>query len=202
MRHSLARRTQLAVYLTTLVVGVLLAAVPSLADTVTFNDLTDTLTMSTGTSTTACPASVTMELFGRVLTTEGCIAIMTGPTGSTSFTAPSLTLIGGDNGRVSDAIIIAPDLLNTDMAAVTFLSDPIEEMPFLCSVEGGCPITENGQLQTGAQITWKNASGSNVGTDQIQFRSDAEVVPEPASLVLLGGGLLAMAGYLRRRQSA
>jgi PEP-CTERM motif len=181
------------------VVSMAVAAAPSRASssTVTFNDLTDTLTASATSNriTTTC-GFIHITLMGRNLTPEGCTATITGPSGSSSFTAPSMVFIGGDNGQLSDLIMISPGAI-ADTALVTFASDPIEEMPFTCSDVGGCAITENGRLQLGAQIKWNNRDHTK---DKIKFASDVEMVPEPASLVLLGGGLLAMAGYIRRRR--
>jgi PEP-CTERM motif len=182
------------------VVSMAVAAAPSRASssTVTFNDLTDTLTASATSSritTTPC-GFIHITLMGQNLNVEGCTATITGPSGSSSFTAPSMVFIGGDNGHVSDLIMISPGAI-ADTALVTFASDPIEEMPFMCSDVGGCAISENGRLQLGAQIKWNNRDHTK---DKIKFASDVEMVPEPASLVLLGGGLLAMAGYIRRRR--
>ena len=65
-----------------------------------------------------------------------------------------------------------------------------------CStVPGGCQLTETGGVQPGVTITWSNGA-----TDTVSFQSDTDsIVPEPSSLLLLGGGLLVVAGYLKRR---
>ena len=181
--------------------GVALAvALPVRADEVTFNDLIDMVTASkSGSRVTIneCGLS-TITLGGQSMSVEGCRATITAPDDSTSFDAPRLTLIGGDNGNISDAILVTKV---GNVAHVLFLSDPHvpgkPELSIPCSRFGGCQLTETGGVQIGATIAWNNG-----GTDTVSFKSDTDsMVPEPASLMLLGGGLLVVAGYMKRRLS-
>jgi hypothetical protein len=181
-------------------------ALPARADEVTFNDLTDTVSATVTSSSSGSSVTIdqcglfSVTIRGTAVSVEGCKATIVGPANSSSFQARTLTLIGGDSGNVSDAIIVTPDILNDNKLHVIFASDP--EIPgtpgigVACStVLGGCQVTETGGVQSGLTITW-----SNHKTDTINFKSDTDsIVPEPSSLVLLGGGLLAVGGYLKRR---
>jgi len=63
-------------------------------------------------------------------------------------------------------------------------------------------MTEDGKVQLGISIGWRDATtGAVVATDNISFQSDVPV-PEPTSLVLFGGGCLAVVGHIRRRRRA
>jgi PEP-CTERM motif-containing protein len=144
------------------------------------------------------------------------MATIVGPANSSSFEARSLTLIGGDNGNISDAILVSPNAFSSDdkvhvvsdnnnnkfdenrdnKVHVLFVSDlEIPGQPGIgiaCSkFPSGCQVTETGGVQTGVTITWSNGA-----KDTVSFKSDT---PEPTSLMLLGGGLLVVAGYLKRR---
>jgi hypothetical protein len=192
-------------------VGILLGALlvlarPARADEVTFNDLTDTVSATVTSSNSG--SSVTIDqcrffgitIHGTAVSVEGCKATIVGPANSESFRAGALTLIGGDNGNISDAIIVTPDVFNDNKLHVIFASDP--EIPgtpgfgVACStVPGGCQVIETGETQSGVTISWSNGA-----IDSVNFKSDTDsIVPEASSLILLGSGLLAMAGYLKRR---
>ena len=177
-------------------------AVPVRADEVTFHDLTDTVTATVASTSSGSHVAIdlcgifSIPFNGTSVSVEGCKATITGPAASRSFRAPLLTLIGGDNGNVSDAILVLSSLTNSNQLEVVFASDlgtPNEPgLGAPCSAfPGGCQATESGSVQTGLTITWSNGA-----KDKVHFASDAEgsgVVPEPASLLLLGSALLAFA---------
>lgn len=187
--------------LSAFVVMLVLMAVPSRADDVTFFDTSDTITASaTGSRITILACGFTTTVAG-IASLEGCTAMVSAPSGSI-FTGASIGSlpfgIMEADGSVSDAFTGS---FGTTSVIITFLSDPSEVgIPLPCSAVGGCPITEDGTVQVGETITWSDATGA-VTTDNISFQSDAVegIVPEPASLTLLGSGLLAIAGYVRRR---
>jgi hypothetical protein len=186
----------------------LVLALPARADEVTFNDLTDTVTATVTVTSSGSHISVgqcgllSITLNGTSVSVEGCKVTVTGPSNSSSFTAPLVTLIGGDNGNISDAIVVSKDILNNNAADVIFASDlgtpqePGIGVPCSAfSLTGGCQVTENGSVQTGATIMWSNGQ-----SDDIHFQSDTEsTTPEPSTLLLLGGGLVTIAGYLKTR---
>jgi hypothetical protein len=210
MKLSHARQgatcTRVTIGLICLIAAAAVVALPARGDEVTFNDLTDTVSATI--TSTSSGSSVTIDqcglfsvtIHGTMVSVEGCKATIVGPANSSSFQARTITLIGGDNGKVSDAIIVTPDILKDNKLHVIFASDPdIPGMPGIgvpCStIPGGCQVTETGGVQPGVKITW-----SNDKTDTVSFKSDTDsIVPEPSSLALLGGGLLVVAGYLKKR---
>jgi PEP-CTERM motif len=209
LRHAMQCGTcaRVTALLTSLLAVALVLAVPARADVVTFNDLTDTLTATVTSGASGSQVTInecgifTIELKPRSpVSVEGCRATFVGPAGSTSFTAPLLTLIGGDNGNVSDAILVLSDFSDKNELEVIFASDI--DIPgksgigVACNTfPTGCQVTETGGVQPGITITWSNGA-----KDTVSFQSDAEsIVPEPSSLMLLGGGLLVVAGYLKKR---
>jgi hypothetical protein len=181
-------------------------SLPARADEVTFNDLTDTVTATITSSTSGSQAKInecgifSVPFQGTAVSVEGCKVTIDGPANSRSFDARLLTLIGGDNGNVSDAILVLSNFSDKNELQVIFASDlgmpgePGIGVP--CSiVPGGCQLTETGGVQPGVTITWSNGA-----MDTVSFQSDTDsIVPEPSSLLLLGGGLLVVAGYLKRR---
>jgi hypothetical protein len=204
LSHALQNRCARTVGLICLMAVVVLARLAR-ADEVTFNDLGDTV--STTVTSSSSGSSVTIDLcgifsvpfHGTAVSVEGCKATIAGPADSDSFKAPLLTLIGGDNGKISDAIIVTPDVLDDNKLHVIFASDlEIPGTPGIgvaCStIPGDCQVTETGGVQPGVTITWGNHA-----TDIVSFKSDTDsIVPEPSSLILMGGGLLVV-GYLKRR---
>jgi hypothetical protein len=185
---------------------VLVVALPVRADEVTFNDLTDTVSATVTSSNSGSSVTInqcglfTVNFRGTMVSVEGCKATIVGPSASSSFRAPLLTLIGGDNGKVSDAIIVTPDVFKDNKLHVIFASDTeIAGVPGIgvaCStIPGGCQVVETGGVQSGVTIHWSNGK-----SDSVNFKSDGDsMVPEPSSLMLLGAGLLAIGGHLKRR---
>ena len=209
LRHAMqgGRCAKVIVGLTSLLGLALVLALPARADVVTFHDLTDTVTATVTSSTSGSKVTInecgllSIELKPRSpVSVEGCRATIVGPANSTSFTVPLLTLIGGDNGNVSDAILVLSDFSDKNKLQVIFASDlEIPGKPGIgmaCDTfPHSCQVTETGGVQAGATITWSNGA-----TDTVSFQSDAEgMVPEPSTLTLLGGGLLLLGGYLKKR---
>jgi len=182
-----------------------MVALPARADEVRFNDLGDKVSAKSMPS--ASPSTVkigkcglfNITILGTPVSVEGCMATIVGPASFSAADTRLVTLIGGDNGNISDAIIVTPDL-SANTVHVLFASDldhpGVSGIGVACppTVLGGCQVIESGGIQDGVKIKWSNGV-----TDTVHFQSD--VVPEPSSLLLLGSGLLAIAGYLKKRLS-
>lgn len=182
----------------TLAGGLLLIAVPSRADTFTFNDLTQSFSVSSlihdGSSDTISKLSCGVSPIG----TEFCFFDVSSNDPNATITAPQNQLLAVGE---PDFVLVS-DLLGLNLTLnsagtptgyiLSFLSDPLSRNP-TCNSLGTCQIAETGQVQPVFSVTWSNGT-----TDTIQFASDVDT-PEPASLILLATGLLGVAGAARRK---
>jgi len=181
----------------TLLFTVHLANGMALAGTITFVDLTDTITLSDDTGRTS----------GFSCIDESCVVTITGPTGTNAEVGQFITLQWAEPGTniLSDEFCIGLfgcTFVPTGTATITFSSDNEAGSLGTCPTNTLTPCgVENGSVQTALTVSWYHQVGSVftlLETDSIGFQSDIEAIPELASALLLlaGVGVVALA---RRR---
>lgn len=193
---NIGSASRLAVLVMMLISTLLLAQGVAMAvsagGTLTFIDLTDTVTVSDDTGRTS-----DLSCLG-----EACTVTLTGPTGTSPTTESFFTTWAEPGSNVVSDVVAAGVPDSGIGLSILFESDHDGVTPPLCPA-GGCTGVETGLVQTAFTIQWKNTEGAVVATDTIAFKSDSETVPEPASALLLftGVGVVAMARRRARRKT-
>ena len=183
-------------------IGFFGAALGAKADTITFNDTTDTITFTqVGSQLSITPASCSS------VEPALCQIVITSNSSTTPIT-PTMSLNISEAG-LNPTVAVSDWLLaqqGTTGYVVTFASDPAGDTalgltPLTSANAGGSrpgTLSEDGTVQTAFILKWSDGSSATI---QFQSGLDAPAVPEPGSLILLGSGLLGLAGYVRRRKA-
>jgi hypothetical protein len=163
----------------------------AIAATITFNDLTEN-PFITFSGPDAARASGGCQ--GEV-----CTVTLLPPPLPNSFGATwqeRLNIL--DSAGISDILTVEPTFdANFNVLFFTIVFNSDSELPLV-----GPPSNisrEDGTLQTASSIGWFFNTGTV--TDTIQFQSNVNEAPEPASLVLTGGGLVGLGLWRRRRRT-
>jgi hypothetical protein len=188
--------------------------------TILFQDLTDQVSISSDTSRATFVCGVPGP--------EDCTLTLSAPSGAffSGTTLPAVYNIGeADFSGLSDTIITS-GTSGTNITSITiqFNSDTSENqggvLGFCIAEPSSCPsfqAIENGLVQTAGTVNWFMPEGAGFCiaepqlcangipgttiTDTIQFESDVNesTTPEPGTLVLLGTGVLSLAGSMRKK---
>jgi hypothetical protein len=191
---------------------VCLAAQSAKADTFTFIDGTDILSIQSASGAPTPPCSA-----------ESCNLTISAPAGYTfdsysglgslqsndyflGIAEPGAAPLPGSHLLSDEISVFPPGAVGGDRQ-VTFGSDLESQIdsPCVTIITVDCQVTETGGVQFGVTINWKNISTGVVNkSDTIQFVSDvdeANPTPEPPSigLFLIGLALLAGVAITHRR---
>jgi hypothetical protein len=158
-------------------------------NTFLINDSSETPTVSgIGPSPVPCGISGRVELCGiGIFAPAGATGLIISPNVEVS------TIAEPDGVRVSD--FVSTEIFSTPeggaLVEVRFSSDRSDESPLPpCALGRGCTLTETGEVQTLGAITWLGeVPGGVLESDTIEFVSDIDAVPEPASWLLVLTGL-------------
>jgi hypothetical protein len=159
------------------------------AGAITFDDLSDVLTVADTTG------RITSSVCATTIAAESCLVTFSAPPHTVGDTGSPITLNVRESasGAISDVVIFS---FTTTAGMIDFVSDV--EGSVLDPVPGPF-IVETGTVQDVASVTWTLADGSTV-VDTIGFISDISEIPEPASIALLGIGLIGV-GLIRTRRA-
>jgi hypothetical protein len=177
-----------------------IATEPSLADTITFEDLGDTISVVT-TSTRFLSVSCGIEsCSGTLVAPPGAILVPSG--GVRIFNIAEPNFDPHTSPAISDILEeISSGLGDTTAIQVRFFSDSESASLGFCSGNSPCfQMTENGDLQSIDTIQW--GGGSNGLTfDTVAFRSDVTESPEPSSIIEMFAVLAAFGIRVRKKAS-